>query len=105
MHMLIDKYKRKQAQLLYCSATSHNPLFKRNMVYYYFTLVLFQVTAHMAAGVPADCGQTYQNTLKSLLTQKENCDTAGFKECCQVHTCQLCNIGFTSILEIGFMIL
>ena len=51
---------------------------------YYFTLGLFLLTAHMAAGVPADCGQTYQNTLKSLLTQRENCDTAGFKDCCQV---------------------
>ena len=59
------------------------------MSYYYFTLVLFLLTAHMAAGVPADCGQTYQNTLKSLLTQKENCDTAGFKDCCQVQLSKL----------------
>ena len=56
------------------------------MGYYCLTLVLFLLTAHMAAGVPADCGQTYQNTLKSLLTQKENCDTARFKDCCQVQT-------------------
>ena len=48
------------------------------------TLGLFLLTAHMAAGAPADCGQTYQNTLQSLFTEKKNCETAGFKDCCQV---------------------
>ena len=56
------------------------------MGYIYFTLATFLLAAHMAAGVPADCGQTYLNTLQSLSTQKDNCETAGFKDCCQVCT-------------------
>ena len=55
------------------------------MSYFYFMLATLLLAVHMAAGVPADCGQTYQSTLQSLLTQKENCDTAGFKDCCQVY--------------------
>ena len=55
------------------------------MGYNLFTLGLFLLAAHMAAGVPADCGEIYQNTLQSLLLQKEKCDIAGFKDCCQVN--------------------
>ena len=35
-------------------------------------------------GAPSTCGGTYQKLLKDLVTLKEKCELACFKDCCQV---------------------
>ena len=37
-------------------------------------------------GKPTTCAKHYQSTLEFLLTLKETCDEATFKDCCQVCT-------------------
>ena len=35
-------------------------------------------------GTPVDCGEIYQKLLGDVVTMKKSCDTAKFKDCCQV---------------------
>ena len=50
-------------------------------VYICVVSITVQVTAS-----PTDCGDTFQSQLKYLLAIKQNCDSAGFYDCCQVRS-------------------
>ncbi len=51
----------------------------------YFSIILSALILASAEGAPSNCGQTYQTLLQDLVTLKESCDVAAFKDCCQVH--------------------
>ena len=35
-------------------------------------------------GAPNNCAKTYRELLQDLITLKGSCDTAGYRDCCQV---------------------
>ena len=43
------------------------------------------VTVQAAAVSPQDCGERMQSQLRELLATKQTCDSAFFRDCCQVH--------------------
>ena len=49
------------------------------------TTLLLAFACWTGEGALSDCGQAYAAQLQYLLTLKEDCDVAGFHDCCQVY--------------------
>ena len=48
------------------------------------SIILTAMLLAYVEGTPVDCGKNYQKLLRDVVTLKKNCDTAKFKDCCQV---------------------
>ena len=51
-------------------------------------IIVASVTSMVAEvqGSSSDCGQRHQKLLQDLIASKENYNTAGYRDCCQVRT-------------------
>ena len=47
-------------------------------------IILTTLLLAYTEGSPVNCGERYQNLLGDLVKLKKTCDTARFKDCCQV---------------------
>ena len=47
-------------------------------------ICVVSVTVQVTAS-PTDCGDTFQAQLRELIATKQSCDSAYFKDCCQVY--------------------
>ena len=49
-------------------------------------IIVASVTSMVAEvqGSSSNCGQRHQKLLQDLIASKENCNTAGYHDCCQV---------------------
>ena len=48
-------------------------------------IILTTLLLAYTEGSPVDCGERYQNLLGDLVKLKKTCDTAKFRDCCQVY--------------------
>ena len=48
------------------------------------SITVMSVTVQSAAVTTQDCGDVFQSKLTELLLLKETCDSALYKDCCQV---------------------